>query len=299
MIRNLTQGHSCGFDWIDITDPQPGELESIAKEYNLHEASVHDCLQPGHLPKYEKLRNYVFIILRVYAENDTEADTVQEITNKIAIFKSDKFIITIHRKGWEPIHRLSKVFLAENDCKAPSHLLTEIIKAGLHTYDEPGQKLTQSLEYYETQVFLTERKVSILKGLYFIKRKVDVIRRLLLHTFDVIDEIDEEDRSNAYTRDLRDLYVREKSFYDALSENTHQLLNVYFNVAAQRTNEIMRVLTVFSAFFLPLTFIVGVYGMNFHFMPELEWHLGYPFALIMMAVVVVLIYVWFRKKKWL
>lgn len=299
MVRNLTEHHNCGFEWIDITDPQPGELESIAKEYNLHEESVRDCLQPGHLPKYEKLRNYVFIILRVYAENDTEADTVQEITNKIAIFTSEKFIITIHRKGWEPIQRISNNFLTENDCKAPSHLLTEIIRQGLHTYDEPGQKLTQSLEYYETQVFLTERKISILKGLYFIKRKVDVIRRLLLHTFDVIDEIDEADRSNAYTRDLRDLYVREKSFYDALSENTNHLLNVYFNVAAQRTNEIMRVLTVFSAFFLPLTFIVGIYGMNFHYMPELNWHLGYPFAILMMVAVVILIFVWFRKKKWL
>jgi magnesium transporter len=61
----------------------------------------------------------------------------------------------------------------------------------------------------------------------------------------------------------------------------------------------MRVLTVFSAFFLPLTFIVGIYGMNFHYMPELNWHLGYPFALVMMVVVVIIIFVWFRKKKWL
>jgi magnesium transporter len=299
MIRNLTQQRECNFDWIDITDPQPGELEGIAHKYNLHEASVHDCLQPGHLPKYEKIRNYTFIIIRVFSESDIEADTVQELTNKIAIFISEKFIITIHRRGWAPIQLISGEYMTENKCEIPAHLLTEIVKAGLRSYDEPGQKLTQSIEYYETQVFLAERNVSLLKGLYFIKRKVDVIRRLLLLTYDIIEEVDNPETSNAHTRDMRDLYIKEKSFYDSLSENTHQLLNIYFNVAAQRTNEIMRVLTVFSAFFLPLTFIVGIYGMNFQFMPELAWHYGYLFSGVLMAVVVIFIFVWFRKKKWL
>jgi magnesium transporter len=84
-----------------------------------------------------------------------------------------------------------------------------------------------------------------------------------------------------------------------MSENANHLLNIYFNISSQRTNETMRVLTIFSVFFMPLTFIVGIYGMNFHNMPELGWKWGYPLTLATMAVVTIIIYLWFRRKKWL
>lgn len=87
--------------------------------------------------------------------------------------------------------------------------------------------------------------------------------------------------------------------FEVLSENMHQLLNVYFSASSQKTNDIIRVLTIFFVFFMPLTFIVGIYGMNFKFMPELNWVAGYPFAMRLMAVVTVLIYAWFRRKQWL
>src|SRR5690606_25685166 len=141
---------------------------------------------------------------------------------------------------------------------------------------------------------LKSRKVSLLKQLYFIKRKIDVIRRILLLTYEIIDKIDPPETSTAFTRDTRDLYVRMQNIFDSLSENTNQLLNVYFSVSAQRTNEIIRVLTIFSVFFMPLTFIVGIYGMNFAYMPELRSPWGYPAVLIAMIVVTVVIYRWFR-----
>jgi magnesium transporter len=84
-----------------------------------------------------------------------------------------------------------------------------------------------------------------------------------------------------------------------MSENTNHLLNIYFNISSQRTNETMRVLTIFSVFFMPLTFIVGIYGMNFHNMPELSWQYGYPATIAAMAIVTIVIYSWFRRKKWL
>jgi magnesium transporter len=87
--------------------------------------------------------------------------------------------------------------------------------------------------------------------------------------------------------------------FDALSDNIHQLLNIYFSASSQRTNETMRILTIFSVFFMPLTFIVGIYGMNFEFMPELGWKMGYPGVMGLMAVVTLLIYIWFKRKRWL
>ena len=77
------------------------------------------------------------------------------------------------------------------------------------------------------------------------------------------------------------------------------LLKIYLSLLAQRTNEVMRMLTIFSAFFLPLTFIAGIYGMNFKFMPELGWKAGYPAVLFLMVVVAGGIYVWFRRKGWI
>ena len=83
------------------------------------------------------------------------------------------------------------------------------------------------------------------------------------------------------------------------SQSVTNLLKIYLSLSAQRTNEVMRMLTIFSAFFLPLTFIAGIYGMNFKFMPELGWKAGYPAVLFLMVVVAGGIYVWFRRKGWI
>lgn len=299
MVKYLTEAKGLSYEWIDITDPQPEEMWEIARQYGLHEESVADCLQPGHLPKYEQFRNYTFIILRVYMELNADADTVRELTNKISVFINEKTIITIHRNPLSIIEHISAELLSEEECSRSHHVLTEIVKAALHSYDLPGDKLSQLIDYYETQVFLAKRKVTLLKGLYIIKRKLDVIRRLLLLTHDVVDKIDSANNSNAYSRDARDLYIKQRSLFESLSENANHLLNIYFNISAQRTNETMRVLTIFSVFFMPLTFIVGVYGMNFHYMPELSWKYGYPTSLALMALVIIVITIWFKRKKWM
>ena len=80
-------------------------------------------------------------------------------------------------------------------------------------------------------------------------------------------------------------------------DNSLHIINTYLSLSDQKNNEVVRLLTIFSVFFLPLTFIAGIYGMNFKFMPELNWQLGYGFALCLMAIVVIVIYLWFRRKK--
>lgn len=302
MIRNLTKDCSEDYEWLDVVNPQPEELQQIAATHNLHEESVNDCLQPGHLPKYERFKGYTFIIVRVYyptKNNEEEADTVQELTNKVAIFISDKYIITIHRNEWEPLNVITDEYVSSGECKHPTHVLTEIVKAALHSFEAPGDKITRHIEYYEEQVFLKDRNVSFLKSLYYLKRKIDVIKRLLLLYHDIVDKIDPRENSNAYTRECRDVYVKQQILYDSLLDQATHVLNIYFNISAQRTNETMRVLTIFSVFFMPLTFIVGVYGMNFKYMPELNEKWGYPGALILMVLVTIFVYQWFKRKRWL
>lgn len=285
-------------DWHDLVDPSEEELSEMAQKYGLHRQLVNDCLQPDHLPKYEKMDNYSFVIFRIYGDNGSmEADTVQQLTNKIAIFCSPEFIITIHRERNESLEQLKESIQLEN-CNSTAELLNIIVYACLKTYREPLQKLSKKVDQYEGVVFLRAKKIQSLKGLYYLKRKIDLIRRMLILSYEIIDEID-PDGGNVDTRETRDEYVKLQHMFDSLSDNIQQLLTVYFSASSQRTNEIMRVLTLFSVFFMPLTFIVGIYGMNFDYMPEIGWKGGYPAVMVFMVAITIATYFYFKKKDWL
>ncbi len=300
MIQILTSKDAMGFDWVDLSAPTNEEIKQVAEQYALHEASIKDCMQPDHLPKYELFDHYTFVILRAFTANHAhEADTIQELTNKISIFLTEDYLITVHRAENDLIDLVKGKRIDSGRCDSSLHLLNSLIRESILTFEQPGIKLSESLDYYEERVFLRQRKSPILRGLYFVKRKIDVIRRLMLLSYEIIDNIDSAGHSDVYTRDLRDLYIRTQTLFDNLSENTAQLLSVYFSIASQRTNEIMRVLTIFSVFFMPLTFIAGIYGMNFELMPELRWPYGYPAVLLLMIGISTGIYFWFKRKGWL
>ncbi|UYQ94508.1 hypothetical protein MKQ68_05315 [Chitinophaga horti] len=301
MRKDLAEKEQHGFTWIDLSSPDDPEFGAIAQTYELHKAWMKDALQADHLPKFEKQKQYSFVIIRHFdgEHASSQADTVKELTNKVAIFLGEDYIITLHYNGWTALDDIAEHAVKDGDCTAPLQVLIEIVRAALNSFEAPGMKLNHSIDLYEEQVFLKNRKGPMLKGLYYIKRKVDVIRHLLLLSKDVIERLDPPGRDDMHTRDLRDLYVKQQSLYDLLSENTNHLLAIYFNVSSQKTNETIRILTIFSVFFLPLTFIAGVYGMNFEFMPELRWVFGYPGVMLLMAAVTVIIYLWFKRNKWL
>jgi len=298
MVQYLTEENGNGFTWIDIVSPAKEELEKIARKYDLHDALVRDCLQPDHLPKFEKREHYNFIIFRVHTGKDTlEADSVQELTNKIAIFYNEKFIITIHRTE-HPFTATVKSLIDSRKYQHTEQVLNEVLLKCLLTYDTASVQLTKSADFYEETIFLRTKKASLLKGLYHLKRKVDLLHRMLVLSSDIVDNVDNAE-GNEDTRNTRDLYVKLQNVYASASENVHQLLQIYFSTSSQKTNDTMRILTIFSVFFMPLTFIAGIYGMNFKYMPELGWKLGYPGVMLLMAIVTVLIFFWFKRKNWL
>ena len=98
-------------------------------------------------------------------------------------------------------------------------------------------------------------------------------------------------------QDIKDSLTQSLLVYDEILDDSMNLLNTYLSITAQRNNDVIRVLTIFSAFFLPLTFIAGIYGMNFEHMPELKWPFGYFFCLIIMASVSLAIYFWFKRRR--
>lgn len=299
MINTIADSKENGFEWLDMTEPTEEEFAEVAIKYNLHPALVNDCLQPDHLPKFERMHHYSFIIFRISIESDRlEADNIQDLTSTIAIFFCEKFILTIHLKK----QSLFEQVIESMEDKMPSssrELFNILILSCLNTYEPQLKSLSKSVDYYEKMVFLRPKNEPILKGIYYLKRKIDLLKQMLLLSYDTIDKLDSRDEGTVETRDTRDQFIKLQSMLISMSENLHQLLDIYFSASSQRTNETIRVLTIFSVFFMPMTFIVGLYGMNFEVMPELKWKMGYPGVLLVMTIINGLIYMWFKRKKWL
>lgn len=164
----------------------------------------------------------------------------------------------------------------------------------------PGQQLLILRAYDEVALF--NRKVPHLgiKQVYGLKRRCAVIMRTLGRTMAVLGPMKAQARDDqGLLADVVEEADRLHTWADELLENATHLMHLEINLASQRTNEVMRVLTIFSAFFLPLTFIAGVYGMNFRRMPELEHRFGYPLVIAAMVLTALAIWAWFRRKGWL
>ncbi len=300
MITRYKNTGTRKYQWIDVFNPTADELKSIAAQYSLHSNAVQDCLQPEHLPKFEFIdKNNLFIIARVYDHlSFPTADSIQEISNKVAIFVGKQFVITIHR-GEQPFLEAirSKYFVAKQ-CPSPNDLLVKILYYVLRSYVSPSHALETELDHLETQIVLKNQTHSVLRKVYHLKRKAAVCLRILRLSKPIIENLGSS-TPRAVHQDLREFFLSLETSYDQTIETATNLLNLYITLSSQRTNDVVRILTLFSVFFMPLTFIVGIYGMNFKFMPELDSPYGYPAILIIMGMISLSIYLWFKKKHWL
>ena len=293
---------SDGFLWLDVVGPTREELEELAQQYGLLPTVVEDCLDPNHLPKYEHLGDATFLILRVHDDAALDdAGTIQELTRKIAVFFRSGFLMTVHRVDLHEVARLRERFGSgsSGETCALSPLLFGLGHATLDSYDAPLARDEKTLDSFEAATFDKGQPPS-LRQAHNLKRRVSLTRRILVQTSNVLQKlVPPADRSAPLFQDLRESADAYLFWADQVLEEVNLLLQAHLAMASHRTNDVMRVLTVFSAFFLPLTFIVGIYGMNFAHMPELSHRWGYPAVLVLMLAVVVAIWTWFRKRGWL
>jgi magnesium transporter len=281
------------FTWIDICNPNKDEIIALAEKYNLDILEVKDSLQVGHLPKHEIQDTYKFLIIRAYtAENSMRITNIQELSNKISFFYNDKKIITVHTKEFEMLKKIDV-----NRINNVDQFLIYIIKKMIETYEEPAEFLNQKIDVFEKTIFLKDYHEVSLETLYFIKSQTRVTKKLLQFTQNVLHKLEVHKGSRTGLQDIQDKLLNLILKYEEVLESSNNLLHTYLSINDQKNNDVMKLLTVFSAFFLPLTFIVGLYGMNFQYMPELKMKYGYLFVIIVMVIISIIIYYWFKRKK--
>jgi magnesium transporter len=167
----------------------------------------------------------------------------------------------------------------------------------IDTFEEPSSYLSSQVDNFEKNIFLKNDAKISLEDLYFQKSQTRISKKLLQITQGVINEMVVSPASKSALQDIKDRLLSLILTYDEVADDSVNLMNTYLSVSAQKSNDVMKLLTIFSAFFLPLTFIAGIYGMNFENMPELTWQSGYFLTLGVMAAVAVVIFVWFKRKR--
>jgi len=287
-------------EWTDFVDPSAQELEAISKKYDLNPYTLIDSLDPDHLPKYEEHNNTHFIIVRLAKEEEKQDQSIRTLSSKIALFFNDDFIITIHRAEQPLIATIREQFVNSGKISSTTGIAIRIIREALHTYEQPAMQLSDKIDFFESKLFLKKNfPANLIESIYFLKNKAGIYKKILLLSNEVVSSVKVQSDDRPALRDVHDLHTKLVLLYDQVQEDANNLLNIYLSLSARKTNDVMKILTIFSVFFMPLTFIVGVYGMNFKFMPELNYKYGYPIAMLSMIVISVVIFVWFKRKKWL
>lgn len=290
--------------WTDYSDIQKKDYLSISEVEKFDLATVTEYASHEQLPKFEKDDPYSVLILRVYDDKKkSSADKVQDLTTKIILYYNSENLITIHRLEIDFITQL----LQAPGPQSLQEIIDTLFAKSVRSFEAPLNELTSKIEIFEESVFKNKVKKNALREGYLLKRRASAFRKVLKMTADIINKMNQKpDDLSLLFLERKDLVDRYYFYAEDNLENMTVLLNLHLSISSQmtneasfRTNEVMRVLTVFSIFFLPLNFIAGLYGMNFENMPELKEPHGYFIILTIMGVVAVSLYLWMYRQGWL
>lgn len=218
---------SDGLRWIDVADPSVKEMEELSSQFRLNAHTVRDCLQPEHLPKYEydEESNVRFLILRFYAHNaNKQMANIQDITDKIAIFSTDGLLITIHKAVTPFLEVIAKRYQTGNKEISTTELLSKIIWHALETYDDPVERLSEQVDFYENQVMLKKANNNLSENLYYIKRQATISHKVLMLMLEPINHISENSSDETHLlQDVRDQHLKMQTLYGQIVEEVNNL----------------------------------------------------------------------------
>jgi magnesium transporter len=293
-----------GLLWLDMENVTNEDAELLSNSFHFHPLAVADCVSKDiHPPKIDDFEEYLFII--VHGINYRLESEVVE-TTEVALFLGKNYVVTSHdvpmrsisstldriRKDGRPMHR-GVDFLAHD-------LVDALVDNFMPTIEEMDRKSDQ----LEAEV-LHEPRRETLTSIMQLKRSILALTRVLLPQREIMNGLSRGDypfiseRAQIYYRNIYDHLVRIEMLTAGLRDMAESVLSTYLSSVSNRMNEVMKVLTLIATIFIPLTFVVGIYGMNFANMPELEWRYGYFVILIVLAVIGVSLAVYFKRRRWL
>jgi magnesium transporter len=290
--------------WVDLEEPTAAELEILENPFAFHPLAIEDCLTPEHQPKIEDFGPNLFLIFRGI---DFNPPVTGFQTIKLAAFLGPNFLVTYHRLPMRSIAAVREKYSHDNSgqlFRGVDYLLYEILDHLIEFYFPILEALENEIEAVEDRIF-TQDDEQTLDTILSLKRRVLEIKRTLAHHRELFGRIarnefeDITPQTVVFYRDLYDSTYRLTEVADSYRDQLAGTLDAHISMVSHRLNQVMKVLTIFSTILLPLTFIAGVYGMNFDFMPELHWKYGY-FAVwgVMLSVALTLLWV-FRRRGWL
>lgn len=291
--------------WINIDGLNAiSEIENIGKQYDLHPLVLEDIVNTTQRPKIDEYDDYLFIVLKMLYYDADENIVIEQVSlvlgkNYVLSFQeSEGDVFNTVRERLR--HGNGRIRGLKSD-----YLLYALIDAVVDHYFSIIETLGNKIEDLENDLFEGHAKDNINIEVQQLKREILKVRRAIFPLREIINRIEKGEhaliykRTITYYRDIYDHLIQVSENIDIYREMIWSLMDMYMSTISNRMNEVMKVLTIMSSIFIPLTFLAGIYGMNFEYIPELKYHNGYFILLGVMFVMFILMLIYFKRKKWL
>ena len=285
-----------GLDRVDI-------IEKLGGYFNIHPLTLEDVLNTGQRPKTEDYESYIYTVLKMMLL-DMEKEEI--IVDQVSIIIGPNYILSFQEREGDVFNPVRERF--ENPASrlrksGVDYLAYSLIDSVVDNYFLILEHFGEEIEYLEEDLII-KPKPDILKSIQKYKRDMIILRKSVWPLRELINGLQrvESDLIKGTTRIyLRDVYDHTIQVIDSVEDFRDilsSMVDIYLSSISYRMNDVMKVLTVIATIFIPLTFIAGVYGMNFEYMPELKWRWGYPAIMFVMTFIGVSMFVYFKKRKW-
>jgi magnesium transporter len=291
------------FVWVGLHEPTEHELATVAEEFGLHPLAIEDAFTAHQRPKLERYESTLFLTLKSLWYVD-ENDAVE--TGEINMFVGEDFVVTVRHGSGSELHTARRDLEAKATVltHGPSAVVYAVCDRVVDGYLSVMSALEEDVDEVETSVFSAQR-TSDSARIYTLKREIAEARRAALPLRDpmrrfatgAVPGIVPE--SAPFFRDVLDHLNRVAETVDGLDQLLSTAFDAHIAQISVQQNEDMRKISAGAAIVVVPTLIAGIYGMNFHHMPELSWTYGYAYAVALMAAVGLLLWVWFKRSGWL
>lgn len=285
--------------WIDFNSPTVSETNLLSSYFHFHSLAIEDCISVLNSPKFDYYEDYNFFVFNALNKDDLKPIEVD-------LFVSNKYVVSYHKlnlneidEAWEKANRKEDDW--ENGTTYITHQILDKIVDNFFPSVYKIQNILDDIEDEEENKSiydLISNVFQIRKDLLVLRKTINSMRDLLYRILNS-ERLKDFNEHKIYFSDIYDHILKLSSMIESSREMTADIRDNYLSINSAKMNRNMMVLTVITTIFIPLTFIAGVYGMNFSYMPELNWKYGYFAVWIVMLIIAIAMYFWFKRKGWM